>query len=138
MKKSGRYAGYATSRAGFTLVEVMLVVVIIAILASVAVVSTKGKSKRASINATRATIKSVQTALAMYENDTGTYPSSLKGLKEDVDGIGAAWAGPYLTGNSEDAWGNPLQYDSAVGPASIKSWGPNRQSGGGDDVEGAQ
>jgi general secretion pathway protein G len=125
----GRFHGSA----GFTLVEVMLVVVILGILATVAVVATSGKTKRASIAATRATISAVGAALDAFEVDNGTYPNSLQELISDTGN--ATWQGPYLKSKSlpADAWGNALSYSKSDNSYELVSSGPDGTRSG-DDI----
>ncbi len=67
-------------RSGFTLIEVLLVVVIIGILAAVAVPQLTGRVKQAQVARAKADIKAIKLALDMYELDNGEYPSSLSAL----------------------------------------------------------
>ena len=82
-------------RGGFTLIEILLVVVIIGILAAVAIPRLGGRVKQAQIAAAQADVNNIGMALRLYEVDNGAYPSSLQGL---VASPGAApnWRGPYL------------------------------------------
>ena len=95
-------------RAGFTLVEIMLVIVIIGIMATAATVVIKGKSYKASCAVTRQSIGTVCTAIDMFETDCGTLPSSLDELVSDPGN--SSWQGPYLRKPAQDSWGKPLQY----------------------------
>ena len=119
---------------GFTLIEVLLVVAILGILATVVVVNFSGKQKGAMIKATRASIGAVCTAVDMYEVDNGAFPSSLQNL---VTASGERnWNGPYLRGGiPQDAWGTPFNYalqgDSAY---VVTSAGPDGQFGSDDDL----
>lgn len=124
---------HRNSRGGFTLVEVLLVVAILGILAGVVVVNLSGRRESANIQATRASIASVCTALDLYEVDTGRYPSSLEGL---VSSDGAAnWNGPYLQGGAPaDAWGTKLSLQRSEGGYKVISAGPDMSMGGGDDI----
>ncbi len=119
--------------AGFTLVEVMLVVVILGILAGVAVVAMGGKTKRASIAATRTTIAAIATAIDAFEVDNGTYPGSLQDL---ISSTGSStWQGPYLQGKSvpADAWGNAVGYSKSGNSYELVSSGPDGVRSG-DDI----
>jgi general secretion pathway protein G len=134
MDKKEKINNRPVSRAGFTLVEVLLVVVILGILASVVVVSVGGKQKGAMIKATRASIAAICTAVDLYEVDTGKYPSSLQSL---ISGSGEPnWNGPYLKGGlPADAWGTPFAF-AMKGDNSyeIRSGGPDKQVGSEDDI----
>ena len=97
-------------RSGFTLIEVLLVVVIIGILAAVAIPRLGGRVKQAQIAAAEADVNNIGMALRLYEVDNGAYPASLQGL---VTSPGAArnWRGPYLEkGIPKDPWGNDYTY----------------------------
>lgn len=96
-------------RSGFTLIEVMLVVVIIGILAGVAVVKFGGKTDDARKAAAKHDITNIGTALRMYELDMGEYPSSLAALKQNPGGT-KNWKGPYMEKLSKDPWQNEYQY----------------------------
>ena len=111
--------------AGFTLIEIMLVVVIIGILATVATVAVKGKSKSASIAATRMTIRAVCLAVDGFEVNCGVYPNSLDELINNPGN--STWQGPYLKGKSlpMDAWGKPLQYSRSDDDYKVWADGPD-------------
>lgn len=117
-----------SERAGFTLIEVLLVVAILGILAGVVVVNFSGKQKGAMIKACRASIQNVCTAIDMYEVDTGRYPSGLSAL---VSSDGSPnWNGPYLRGGvPQDPWGNQFQYSASGNGYKVSSPGPPDGSG---------
>ncbi|MFC1452866.1 type II secretion system protein GspG [Verrucomicrobiota bacterium] len=122
--------------AGFTLIEVLLVVAILGILAGVIVVNFGGKQKSAMIKATRASISALMTAIDMYEVDTGRYPSGLGNLLSN-DGA-PNWNGPYVRGGQDvlvDAWGTTFGY-AQQGDTSyrITSAGPDLNIGTSDDI----
>ena len=122
------------SRAGFTLVEILLVVAILGILAGVAVVSLKGRTKSASIGATRTSIQAIQTAIDTYEVDNGVYPQSLQNLL--TKGNENNWNGPYIKDGRmpKDAWGNEFSYTVQGDSYKITSAGPDGQQGSADDI----
>lgn len=122
------------SRAGFTLVEILLVVAILGILAGVAVVSLKGRTKTASIQATRTSIQAIGTAIDTYEVDNGIYPQSLQNLL--TKGNESNWNGPYMKDGRmpKDAWGNDFSYSLQGDTYKLSSAGPDGQSGSADDI----
>ena len=122
------------SRAGFTLVEILLVVAILGILAGVAVVSMSGKVERANVTAARTSIGAIRTAIDLYEVDNGKYPASLQNLI--VRGSENNWNGPYLRDArmAKDPWGNDFQYSAREGGVEIRSAGPDTQMGTADDI----
>jgi general secretion pathway protein G len=120
--------------AGFTLIEVLLVVVIIGILAAIVLPRVTGRGKEAEIAATRASIENISLALDMYEVDNGSYPSSLQSLI--TKGSEQNWKGPYLKKGEIplDAWKKEFIYTVKDNGYEIKSCGPNGADGGGDDI----
>ena len=105
MKKHER-----NTRGGFTLIEVLLVVVIIGILVAVAVPRFGGRVRMAQVAAAEADVNNVGMALRLFEVDNGTYPSSLSGLINNP-GTSKNWRGPYLEkGIPKDPWGNDYVY----------------------------
>jgi len=121
-------------RSGFTLVEILLVVAILGILSGVAVISLKGRTKTASISATRASIKAIQTAIDTYEVDNGAYPPSLQALLTRTGENN--WNGPYLKDGRtpKDAWGTEFGYGLKGESYEIRSAGPDAQMGSSDDL----
>jgi len=94
------------SKSGFTLIEVMLVVVILGILAGVVMVNVKGQGDQARKNATRASISSIGTAVNLYETSTSRLPTSLDELCVGVDGMPPLLKKEQLN----DSWGTPFSY----------------------------
>ena len=122
------------SRSGFTLIEVLLVVVIIGILAAIVVPRLGGRTKEAQISATKSSVASISLALDVYEVDNGTYPASLQSLL--TKGSEQNWRGPYLKKAEMplDPWGHEFVYTFKDNGYEIKSYGPNGAAGGGDDI----
>lgn len=105
-----------TIAAGFTLIEVLVVIVILGILAAVVVPRIMDQPDRARETAARQGVEALKTALEMYRLDNFTYPSTDQGLEALVErptGLPAApnWkAGGYLDELPKDPWGRPYQY----------------------------
>ncbi|OQA29294.1 MAG: Type II secretion system protein G precursor [Verrucomicrobia bacterium ADurb.Bin345] len=114
---------------GFTLIEVLLVVVIIGILVGVAIPRLGGRVRQAQIAAAEADVNNVGMALRLYEVDNGTYPPSLQALLSKP-GNAPNWRGPYLEkGLPKDPWGNDYLYTfpGSRNPHSydLKTYGPD-------------
>ncbi len=121
---------------GFTLIEVMVVVVILGILAAIIVPNVIGKDEQARITTTQASLSSLSNALEMYRLDNHKYPTTQEGLDALVHKPASAKTFPdggYLKSLPNDAWDNPFQY-VAPGPNGkgflLYSWGPDGQEGG--------
>lgn len=124
---------------GFTLLEIMVVVVIIGILAALIAPNVIGNVGKAQVERVKADIKSLSSTLEMYKLDNFTYPSSEQGLAALVSKPGGQpeapnWrSGGYLTGGlPADPWGTPYQYlqPGQHGPFDVYSLGADRRAGG--------
>ena len=101
---------------GFTLIELMLVIVIIGALAAMVVPRLVGRSEEARIGAARADLKgNLSLALRLYEVDNGRYPASEQGLtalmtKPTGPPIPENWKCPYIEQEPLDPWKRPYVY----------------------------
>lgn len=130
---------------GFTLIEILVVVIIIGVLAAMVIPQFAGRSEQARKAAAKTQIDSLfSSALDMYEADNGSYPTTDQGLEAlriepTGEPVPKNWKGPYLKKDVPvDPWGtaysyvypginNPSGYDLA-------SNGPDGQEGTGDDI----
>ena len=100
---------------GFTLIELMLVVIIIGALSAMVLPRLVGRSEQARVSATRADIKAnIATALKLYELDNGAFPTTDEGLEALFAQVSSAtnWNGPYLESQPIDSWGRKYQFES--------------------------
>ncbi len=110
----------AGSAAGFTFIEIMVVVAILAILAALVVPRIMGRTDDAKRTAAKVQIRNIEGALQLYKLDNGVYPTTEQGLKALVEKptvgvIPKKWKiGGYLPKLPEDPWGNPYKYLSPV------------------------
>ena len=134
MSKCMNRTAASNTKSGFTLIEILLVVVIIGILAAVAIPRLGGRVKQAQVAAAQADVNNIGMALRLYEVDNGAYPASLSGLVTSPGGA-ANWRGPYLEkGVPNDPWGNAYIYAC---PGSRNPNGYDLHSMGPDGAESA-
>jgi general secretion pathway protein G len=127
---------------GFTLIELMLVIIIIGILVSIVVPRLTGRTKRARAAAAKMTVQNVATALEAFEMDLGRFPTVDEGLNGLIERPGTLapeeeWNGPYLREKPLDPWNRELVY-KFPGEVSVDfdllSLGPDGQEGTADDI----
>jgi general secretion pathway protein G len=98
---------------GFTLIEIMVVVVIIGILAATIIPQFIGTTHDAKVSAAKAHIAELESALERFNVHLDRYPTMDEGLKilvEAPSGEDKKWRGPYIKQLRPDPWGNPYQY----------------------------
>lgn len=121
--------------AGFTLIEVMIVVVILGILAAIVVPKIMDRPAQAQITAAKSDIRTLESALNLYRLDNHTYPTTDQGLESLVQkpSNAKAWKeGGYIGRLPKDPWGKEYQYlnPGANGPIDIFTYGADGQQGG--------
>ncbi|WIV97671.1 MULTISPECIES: type II secretion system major pseudopilin GspG [Roseateles] len=126
---------------GFTLLELLVVMVIIGLLAGYVGPKFFGQIGKSEVKATRAQIDGLQKALDQYRLDVGRYPSTEQGLAVLVTKPSdePRWAGPYLSkALPQDPWRNDYQYRSPGehGEYDLFSYGRDGRPGGeGEDAD---
>jgi len=124
------------SERGFTLVEILVVITIIALIMSLVGPRVLNYLSESKVKAAKIQMLSFSSALDLLYLDTGRYPSSAEGLDALVKPTSAmqGWNGPYLKGGSlpNDPWGKPYLYRSPTerGKFEIVSYGADGQEGG--------
>jgi general secretion pathway protein G len=129
-----------THKRGFTLIEIMLVVIIIGILVAMLIPNITGRNEQARQTAARTDIESnLSTALDLYRMDTGVYPNTEQGLNALLSvptsaPVPAQWNGPYLKKKKipQDPWGHDYVY---VSPGTHNTDSYDLSSLGPDGVE---
>jgi general secretion pathway protein G len=147
VSKGGRYRTASLHRAlsrGFTLIEIMVVVVIMGILAALVVPKLMGRTDDARIIAAKQDISTLMQGLKLYKLDNQRYPTTEQGLQaliaKPTSGPAAnGWkTGGYVDKLPKDPWGNPYQYLSpgVKGEVDVFSLGADGQPGGnGNDAD---
>jgi general secretion pathway protein G len=117
---------------GFTLVELMVVLVIIGLLATIVIINVMPAADRAAVTKAQADIATLEQGIEMYRLDNQRYPTSEEGLQ-------ALIAGRYIRRLPDDPWNHPYRY-AAPGtdgkPFTVASWGADGREGGtGDNAD---
>lgn len=130
-----------SARRGFTLVELLLVLVILGTLAAIVVPKFSGRTEQARQTAATADISMMGVALDAFEVDMGYYPKGKSGLQDLVTQPrdGANWKGPYIKGEiPKDPWGNEYIYECPGKhndqSYDLMSMGFDGRVGGDDDI----
>lgn len=117
------------STKGFTLIEILIVVVIIGLIASLVAPNIMGKFERSKEEVAKAQVETLSSAIQSFMIDTGRCPASLEELIKSQD---PKWRGPYLSKQEipKDPWGRPYQYKcpgEQGRPFEVYSLGPDGQ-----------
>ena len=123
--------------AGFTLIEIMVVVIIIGMLAATIIPQFMGTTYDAKVSAAKSDVAELEYALERFNLHMDRYPTADEGLKVLVEapaGEDRKWRGPYIKQLRTDPWGNPYQYQvpGVHHPTTFDVWsrGADGQDGG--------
>ena len=135
--KSTAISGIAKQRLkGFTLVEILIVIVILGLLISLVAPTMFSKVASSKRKTAEAQMQMLSTALDTYRLDIGRYPAELEELRKSAE---PGWDGPYMPREiPDDPWGNPYVYDpegEGDAPYVLMSYGAGGQLGGEDEEE---
>lgn len=130
-------------QSGFTLIEIMVVMVILGLLVAVVAPNILGRGEEARIGVAKTQIRNISNALDMYKLDNFSYPSTEQGLEALVSKPSGSpeaknWnKDGYLPNVPIDPWKNEYQYVSpgSEGPYDLYSFGPDGREGGTDGGE---
>lgn len=131
-----------SAQKGFTLIEIMVVIVIIGILATLVVPKIMGRPDEARVVSAKHDVATLVQALKLYKLDNGRYPTTEQGLnalvqKPSTDPVPMNWkVGGYLDKLPQDPWGHPYQYASPGthnNEVDVYSLGADSKPGGQDN-----
>ena len=129
---------YHKRREGFTLIEIMVVVVIIGVLAATIIPQFMGTTHDAKVSTAKSNIAELETALERYNIHMDRHPTTEEGLKVLVEappGEEKRWRGPYVKMIRVDPWGEPYQYRN---PGVHRKSGFDLWSRGADRADGGE
>jgi len=125
---------------GFTLIEIMVVLAILAGLVAMVAPNIIGEAGAARVKTAKTEMANISQALDMYKLDNFTYPSTSQGIEALVSKPSGSpepknyKAGGYMKKLPVDPWGNPYMYFASKGDYEIVSYGADGEEGGEDDA----
>ncbi|MEJ2577306.1 MAG: type II secretion system major pseudopilin GspG [Gammaproteobacteria bacterium] len=124
---------------GFSLIELLVVIGILAVIAAIVAPNLLGKADDANVNATKVQIEQLTAAVDLYRLETGKYPERMEDLLEQP-ADNPRWKGPYVRKKRllQDPWHNDIQYQrpGEHGPYDLYSFGADGQPDGeGNDAD---
>ena len=130
------------SSRGFTLIEMMVVLVVIGILAAAIIPQFVHTTKDAKISAAKGNVAELESSLGRFNVNMDRYPTTEEGLKallEAPAGEESKWRGPYISTLRDDPWGNPYQYrcPGMHHPTTFDVWSRGADGANGGEAENA-
>jgi general secretion pathway protein G len=129
------------NRRGFTLIEIMVVVIVIGILAATIIPQFVGTTHDAKVGSAKAQVAQLESALERFNVHMDRYPTTEEGLKALVAAVAGEetkWRGPYIKLLRPDPWGNPYQYrrPGIRHPNSFDLWSRGADGADGGEANG--
>ena len=119
---------------GFTLTELLVVMVVLSLIAAAITPQVMGRLDRSKVRAAKLQLQTLSTSLDMFKIDTGRYPTKQEGLQALITRPETApvWDGPYVkTGRSIiDSWERPIEYSVTGSGYRLRSYGADGVTGG--------
>ena len=133
---------YAKRSRGFTLIELMVVVVILGILAATIIPQFIGTTYDAKVGVAKAHISELENAIEKFNINMDRYPTAEEGLKvlvERPSTDASSWRGPYINQLRNDPWKNPYQYrvPGTHNPSRFDLWSRGADGADGGEGQGA-
>jgi general secretion pathway protein G len=124
--------GLALAQGGFTLMEIMIVIVLIGLIATVVGARIFGASDQAKYHLAQSQVETLASKIERYQQDTSSLPPNLEALVKNPGGV-SGWLGPYAKETElKDPWGHPLEYrvPGSAGAYDLISYGKDGKPGG--------
>lgn len=120
----------ARAQRGFSLIEILIVVALIAVIAGMVANQVFGGKDRANVKLAESGITALAAKIEQFETDTGNLPQSLDELVREP-GNARGWLGPYVKESAlKDPWNTPYQYSVSDRSFTLVSYGADRKAGG--------
>ena len=132
LKRSFKPVRARTAQAGFSLIEIIIVVVLIGGIVAFAASKIMGGKDSANVKLAKSQVQTIAQKVDQFQMDTGRLPASLDELVK-APGDASGWLGPYSKdAELRDPWGTPFEYRTpgTNGPFDLKSLGADKKSGG--------